>query len=109
MLLGNSPLRDFSPSKSLFNLVWPSQCLSDLPFGYYEAVPPHNTHKVLYAWNSTGSAFTGMPLRMAVTRQADFPKQYAFGYSRNAFDGNGQWQMLPGKKWPLVPPATSVI
>jgi len=39
MLLGNSPLRDFSSSKSLFNLVWLSQRLSDLLFGYYEAVP----------------------------------------------------------------------
>ena len=40
MFLGNSPLRDFSPSESLFDLVWLPQGLSDLPFRYYEAMPP---------------------------------------------------------------------
>src|SRR5262245_3069771 len=42
MLLGNSPLRDFSPSKSLFNFLRPPQRFSDLTFGYDEPMSPQN-------------------------------------------------------------------
>lgn len=42
MRIGNSPLRNFSPSKSFLNLFWPPQRLSDLLFGYYETMPLQN-------------------------------------------------------------------
>jgi hypothetical protein len=42
-----------------------------------------------------------MPLRVAITQQAGFRKQYAHRYSRNVFDGNGEWLLLPGEERPF--------
>jgi len=56
MPLRDSPLRDFSPSKSLFNILRFPQRRSDLPFGHYKAMPPQNL-KLFFSMVSVDNFF----------------------------------------------------